>query len=133
MPVDFDDPQTLLEHAKKLDGHTFREVLELGITPDGRTLEKADYNDISFKGGMGTLIEERYFGYRANSDAHADFDDAGVELKTTCYDVKNDGSVRAGERLVLGMLPLMKALSAPLTNHTCGKGREIPAHLLQAR
>ena len=26
VPVDFDDPQTLLEHAKKLEGHTFREV-----------------------------------------------------------------------------------------------------------
>lgn len=56
--IDFDDPQALLEHAKKLEGHTFREVLDLGITPDGPALEKADYNDASFKGGMGTLIEE---------------------------------------------------------------------------
>lgn len=126
VPIDFDDPQILLEHAKKLEGHTFREVLELGITPNGRTLEKADYNDTSFKGGMGTLIEERYFGYRANSDAHADFADAGVELKTTCYDVKNDGSVRAGERLVLGMIAFDESIEHAFDeSHMWEKGGNI--------
>lgn len=124
--IDFDDPQALLEHAKKLEGHTFREVLDLGITPDGPALEKTDYNDASFKGGMGTLIEERYFGYRANSDAHADFDDAGVELKTTCYDVKNDGSVRAGERLVLGMIAFDESIERPFDeSHMWEKGGNI--------
>lgn len=57
VPIDFDDPQALLEHAKKLEGHTFREVLDLGITPDGPAAGKTDYNDASFKGGMGTLDE----------------------------------------------------------------------------
>lgn len=126
VPIDFDDPQALLEHAKKLEGHTFREVLDLGITPDGPALEKTGYNDISFKGGMGTLIEERYFGYRANSDAHADFADAGVELKTTCYDVKNDGSIRAGERLVLGMIAFDESIERPFDeSHMWEKGGNI--------
>ena len=84
--VDLKDELSLLAHAKKLEGHTFREVLELGVAPAGVSRE---YNSRRYKGGMGTLIEERYFGYRANSDARADFPDAGVELKTTCLDVKN--------------------------------------------
>lgn len=125
-PIDFDDPQALLEHAKKLEGHTFREVLDLGITPDGPAAGKTDYNDASFKGGMGTLIEERYFGYHANSDAHADFADAGVELKTTCYDVKNDGSIRAGERLVLGMIAFNESIERAFDeSHMWEKGGNI--------
>ena len=124
--VDFGDPQSLLKHAKKLEGHTFREVLDLGITPDGPTPEKTSYNETSFKGGMGTLIEERYFGYRANSDAHADFADAGVELKTTCYDVKCDGSIRAGERLVLGMIAFDESVERPFDkSHMWEKGGNI--------
>lgn len=92
--IDFSDPKSLLSYAKKLEGHTFRDVLDLGITPEGLLEEKSSYNEVAFKGGVGTLIEERYFGYKANSDAHADFTDAGVELKTTCYDTRADGRYR---------------------------------------
>ena len=28
--IDFADPASLLEHAKKLEGHTFQDVLDLG-------------------------------------------------------------------------------------------------------
>ena len=37
---------------------------------------------------MGTLIEERYFGYKANSDEHPDFFRCRRRLKATCCDVK---------------------------------------------
>ena len=109
--VDLKDELSLLAHAKKLEGHTFREVLELGVAPAGVSRE---YNSRRYKGGMGTLIEERYFGYRANSDARADFPDAGVELKTTCLDVKRDGSPVAGERLVLTMIPFDRPIEDEL-------------------
>ena len=33
--IDFADPASLLEHAKKLEGHTFQEILDLGIEPEG--------------------------------------------------------------------------------------------------
>ena len=95
--LDLSNPDELLRYAKKLIGHSFREVLMLGISPDDSSMK--DYGDVRFKGGMGTLIEERYFGYKANSDEHPDFPDAGVELKATCYDVKKDGEPSAGERL----------------------------------
>ena len=84
--LDLSNPDELLRYAKKLIGHSFREVLMLGISPDDSSMK--DYGNVKFKGGMGTLIEERYFGYKANSDEHPDFPDAGVELKATCYDVK---------------------------------------------
>lgn len=75
---------------------------------------------------MGTLIEERYFGYHANSDAHADFANAGIELKTTCYDVKNDGSIRAGERLVLGMIAFDESIERAFDeSHMWEKGGNI--------
>ena len=123
--VDFSSPSSLLNHAKKLEGHTFREVLDLGITPEGEVAEEG-YNKKSFKGGMGNLIEERYFGYRANSDAHADFIDAGVELKTSCFDTKADGTVRAGERLVLGMIQYDESIESPLEDsHMWEKGSQI--------
>lgn len=101
--MDFTKAEDILSHAKKLPGMTFRDVLELGITPDGAPKE---YNSRRYKGGMGTLIEERYFGYQANSTQGPDFAEAGVELKATCYDVKKNGEYSAGERLVITMIPM---------------------------
>lgn len=101
--IDFADPASLLEHGKKLEGHTFQDVLDAGIIPEGNA-NLDDYSSKAFKGGLGNLIEERWYGYKTNSDSQADFPEAGVELKTTCYDTKSDGSIRAGERLVLSMI-----------------------------
>lgn len=94
-----------MDRAKTLPGMTFREVLDLGIAPEGVSRE---YNSRRYKGGMGTLLEERFFGYRANSDREPDFAEAGVELKATCYDLvsrRNNLVESAGERLVLTMIP----------------------------
>ncbi len=124
--LDASNRKSLFSYAKKLEGHTFREVLELGITPEGIDEICDGYNAVSYKGSMGNLIEERYFGYRANSDAHADFADAGIELKTTCYDVKPDGSIRAGERLVLGMIAYDKSIEADMEgSHMWEKGSDV--------
>lgn len=97
------DPASIERYAKRLEGMTFREVLDLGIVPEGVVRE---YNNRRYKGGMGTLIEERFFGYKANSDQEPDFPEAGVELKASCFDVKKNGDYSAGERLVLTMIPM---------------------------
>ncbi len=96
-------PRSIEAYAKRLEGMTFREVLALGITPEGAG---RDYNNAGYKGGLGTLIEECYFGYKANSDQEPDFPEAGVELKSSPIDRKKDGDFSAGERLVLTMIPL---------------------------
>ena len=100
--VDLSSAEAIEKHAEMLRGMTFREVIDLGIVPEGVSRE---YNSKRYKGGMGTLIEERFFGYKANSVQGPDFEEAGVELKVTCFDVKKDGGIAAGERLVLTMIP----------------------------
>ena len=100
--IEYHSPEQVYRHGKRLEGMTFRDVLNLGIVPEGVTRE---YNSRRYKGGMGTLIEERFFGYKANSDRMADFAEAGVELKATCIDRRKNGSDVAGERMVLTMIP----------------------------
>lgn len=100
--IEYHTTQQVFERGKQLEGMTFRDVLDLGIVPEGVSRE---YNSRRYKGGMGTLIEERFFGYRANSDREADFAEAGVELKATCIDRRKNGTDAAGERLVLTMIP----------------------------
>lgn len=123
--INFSDPCSLLAYAKKLEGHTFREVIDLGIAPEGVD-PTYDYSARSLKGGMGTLIEERYFGYRANSDPSPDFDEAGVELKTTCFNTLRKGSKSAGERLVLCMIAYDETIELPIKeSHMWAKGGSI--------
>ena len=81
---------------------------------------------MSFKGGLGTLLEESYFGYRANDNPEADFKEAATELKTSCYDVTTTGKLRAGERLVLGMIAYDRTIELPLKeSHMWEKGGRI--------
>lgn len=108
--TDFSNPSSIERYAANLDGMTFRDILELGIAPEGESAPK-DFGSKKYKGGMGTLIEERYFGYKANSDDRPDFPEAGVELKATCFDVLKDGRKSAGERLVLTMIPYDRPVS----------------------
>lgn len=121
--VDFAEAEDIESYAKRLEGMTFQEVLDLGISPEGVSRE---YNNKRYKGGMGTLIEERYFGYKANSDESADFSEAGVELKTTCYDTKKDDTISAGERLVLTMIPFNQPIEDNLRgSHLWEKSEKI--------
>ena len=102
------DEKSIEAYAQKLEGMTFNEVLDLGIySPNAREKERAGkgYRDRAYKGGLGNLLEERYFGYDANSDMEPDFAEAGVEAKTTCCDMKKDGTLTAGERLSIDMVP----------------------------
>ncbi len=107
-----DDPASIAAYAKQLEGMTFRDVLDLGIVAEGVSRE---YSSKRYKGGLGTLLEERFFGYKANSDRLADFPEAGVELKTTCLDMRSDGSLTPGERLVITMIPLNEPIAPRLS------------------
>ena len=126
--VEYRTPQQVYDRGRQLEGMTFRDVLDLGIVPEGVTRE---YNSRRYKGGMGTLIEERFFGYRANSDREADFAEAGVELKATCYDMVSRRRMlveSAGERLVLTMIPFDE--EAPLSLYDSHLWRKCQSMLL---
>lgn len=98
-------PESIELYAKKLIGYTFSDVLDWADTSNE---EKQFYANKARKGGLGNLLEEQYFFYKANSESSADFKEAGVELKATPYEVRKDGSIKAGERVVLTMISYNK-------------------------
>lgn len=100
---DDSDEKSIFEYAKQLEGHDFQWVLDLGIAPDDK---RTDYSSKKYKGAMGNLLEERYFGYPKNSDERPDFPKVGMELKSTPLDFKKKKRVwQPGERLVITMIP----------------------------
>lgn len=105
---DDSDEKSIFEYAKQLEGHDFQWVLDLGIAPDDK---RTDYSSKNYKGAMGNLLEERYFGYPKNSDERPDFPKVGMELKSTPLDFKKKKRVwQPGERLVITMIPFDKEL-----------------------
>lgn len=123
MDLTFDSPQVALEYAEHLRGMSFREVLDLDIRPEGVI---RNYGNRSYKGGWGVLIEECYFGYKANSSREADLSDIGVEIKATCIDILKSGKLTAGERLSLTMIPYDKEIPASLyDSHLWKKCRQL--------
>lgn len=103
------NPKSIETYAKKLLGHTFKEVESWEI-PRKVAIEDNTYSKKSRKGGLGNFIEEQFFCYKANSESKADFPDAGVELKVTPYEKKKNGKLSAGERLVLSMISYENAV-----------------------
>lgn len=108
MSVKYDDSNinSILEYSKQLIGKTFYDVIyESLIDEDQKRLLIDNYNRPNYKGGLGILLEELYFGYKANNNQMPDFAKVGMELKSTPYEKKKDGSLRAGERLSITMVP----------------------------
>lgn len=56
------------------------------------------------KGGLGQMVEKYYFGYEPNSNPTADFEEAGVELKTTPLKELKTQTLGIKERLVCDMI-----------------------------
>ncbi len=109
LPYDKTKPDDIEAYAKKLMGKTFQEIIDASKYWDWAIKDsKINYENPDMKGNLGNLLEELYFGYKANSDQEADFPEAGVELKATCYDVLKNGKISAGERLVLTMISYEK-------------------------
>ena len=109
LEYDETDPISIEEYGKKLVGKTFAEVCEDDDITKAMVVREinnyeAKHENKKRKGGLGELIEERYFHYQANNDAKPDFDKAGVELKVTPYKVNKNGTISAKERLILTMI-----------------------------
>ena len=103
------DPLSIEAYGKKLIGKTFQDVCNADDLNQIKEVVKtsnyeAKHEDKKRKGGLGELIEERYFHYAANSDSNPDFDKAGVELKVTPYKINKNKTLSAKERLILTMI-----------------------------
>ena len=121
LPYDNTDEQSIIDYALKLKGHTFQWVIDLGIKAEGAS---DAYDNPNYKGGMGNLLEERYFCYKKNSDDNPDFEKIGLELKTTCIDPvkRKSWKYKAGERLVITMIPFQNKMSSDYEgSHLCSK------------
>lgn len=125
------DPSSIEAYARKLIGKTFADVCEQDdITKAGVVRETINYEvkheNKKRKGGLGELIEERFFHYQTNNDARPDFDKAGVELKVTPYKRNKNGTLVAKERLILTMIDYFTVVDETFENsHVWKKARLI--------
>lgn len=105
IPYDKTNPSSIENYAKQLIGTTFYDVLKNNF--QGKELEEITkyYNNPRGKGSLGNLLEEYFFYYTPNSESEPDFKEAGTELKVTPYEKTQKGKIKAGERLVIGMIP----------------------------
>lgn len=106
LPYDECNPIDIEKYSKKLIGKRFSDILEDEIIEVKELLElKKYYNNPKSKGGLGNLVEKYFFYYEPNSNSEPDFPKAGVELKVTPYEMLKNNKFKAGERLVIGMIP----------------------------
>lgn len=113
MPYRFEydetDPKSIEAYGERLIGKTFAEVCAEDDILNARVVREASDYEVRHenkkrKGGLGELIEERFFHYQTNNDAKPDFDKAGVELKVTPYKKNRNGTLSAKERLIITMI-----------------------------
>lgn len=97
---DYSNPKDIELYAKALVNMTFEQVL----SKYGDSSISEAYNKRQYKGGLGNLVQEEFFGIKANNLSEPDFKVAGVELKVSPFEEKKDKTLRAGERLVLTMI-----------------------------
>lgn len=127
---DESDPDSIEKYAQELIGKTFSQICEQDKEPILKFKESSNYEDDhenrNRKGGLGELIEERFFHYKSNSESKPDFDKAGVELKVTPYRVNRNGTLSAKERLIITMIDYMKVVEEQFeTSHLWGKAQLI--------
>ena len=108
---DFDErfPLSIEAYGRRLIGHNFMDIIDwASMSPAFEGFDKNEiikqFGNECRKGGLANLVERWYFGYNLNNSPAPDFKLAGVELKVTPYEIKRDGSKKAGERLVLTMI-----------------------------
>lgn len=115
------NPISIEKFAQKLIGRTFADVCKQDdITKASFVRDTSNYEakheNKKRKGGLGELIEERFFHYKTNNDARPDFDKAGVELKVTPYKQNKNGKLVAKERLILTMIDYFSVVNETFEN-----------------
>lgn len=106
LPYDYTDPKSIENYAKNLIGLSFEDVLKNAVDDEDLFNElKIIYNNPRGKGSLGNLIEKYFFFYEPNSISEPDFKEARTELKVTPYELTKKNKVKAGERLVITMIP----------------------------
>ncbi len=131
--VNYDEtnPISIELYAQKLIGKTFADVCNEDDMSKAMVVRETSNYEVSHenknrKGGLGEIIEERFFHYRCNNDSRPDFDKAGVELKVTPYKINKNGSIAAKERLIITMIDYFSVVEEKFEDsHMWNKARLI--------
>ena len=109
-----EDIDSVINYSHQLLNRTFADVMEeynhslYKTYEDYQNQEPNEYEEKEIKptskGQYGNYIERYFFGYLPNSNAAADFEEIGVELKVTPFKVNKNGTISAKERLVLTII-----------------------------
>lgn len=114
LKYDKTNKESIFRYAQKLKGQTFNEVCdrdEVFLQPYRDALiYKEEYKNKKRKGGLGEIIEERYFHYKIDNEARADFPEAEIELKVTPYKTNKNKTLSAKERLSISMINYMRII-----------------------
>ena len=100
------DKNSIIEYAKKLKGKSLRQVC------DSEILE----HSYSGKGNFGQVLEKFYFGYEPNSNSEADFNQIGMELKSSPLKQLKNNEYRSKERLVLNIINYVNVVNQDFEN-----------------
>lgn len=102
LQYNIEDKDSILQYAKKFIGKSIQSEF-------GEVLEELELSNKD-KGQLGKVIEKLYFQYEPNSNAKADFEKAGLELKSSGLKQLKSEEYRAKERLVLSIINYLKVV-----------------------
>ena len=111
LPYDPGDKDSIVRYAKRLEGHSLREMTQQNTEMDA---PKAGN-----KGGLGQAVEYYYFQYEPNSNQEPDFPEVGMELKTTPIKRNKNKTISAKERLVITMINYCDIVKEEWKTSTC--------------
>ncbi len=101
MPYNKADKNSIMRFAKKLEGKTLRSSCD----------EKIEKHTYGGKGNFGQVLEKFYFLYEPNSNHKADFEEVGLELKTSPIKQLKNKQYRSKERLVLNIINYLEIVN----------------------
>ena len=111
------DINSIVTYAKKLVERTLRDLC-------GNDIYSQQYKG---KGNFGQFLEKYYFQYEPNSLSEPDFNEVGIELKTTPLKQIRNGDFRSKERLVLNIINYFEVVNQKFETSSFYKKN---AHLL---
>jgi DNA mismatch repair protein MutH len=101
IPYDRNSESSIVEYATQIIGKTLREVTGIDHIDDPSVR----------KGSFGNAVEYYFFKFDPNSDPNPDFNEVGIELKTTPLKKTKRGDIVSKERLVLSMINYMDVVN----------------------
>lgn len=111
--------KTIDDLLKKTD-----EIIGKSINDIIKENDSSDIKLKSNKGILGNYIETEFYHYPNNSISKADFEELGVELKTSGMIYNKKGELRSKERLVLGMIDYYQIINETFENSHLMKKNE---------